>query len=90
MISATRRCAGDDDDLRDQGFAKPSKRRGRGDGGAAPRARVAEAMEEVVVAQPSLGEGVRLGLGFRGGEGVRLGQLGVASLVCRTPLSLYL
>ena len=27
----------------------------------------AAAMEGVVVAQPSLGEGVRLGLGFRGG-----------------------
>ena len=32
-------CVGDDNDLHKQGFAKPSKRRGRRGGAAAPRAR---------------------------------------------------
>ena len=50
MISATRRCGGDDDFLREQGFAKPSKRRGIGEV-QQPSGKRGAAMEMVVVAQ---------------------------------------
>ena len=52
MISATRRCGGDDDDLHEQGFTKPSKRRGTGGGGAAPSARGCGGYGGGGVAQP--------------------------------------
>ena len=70
--------------------ASPSQARGEGEEEAAQPLGLggAAAMEEVVVAQPSLGEGVRLGLGFRGGAA--RATWGGLLVVPHPPLSLYL
>ena len=58
MISAPRRRGGVDDvDLPEQGFAKPSKRRGRGGGAAALWHRGGAARVEMEVAAALRGEG---------------------------------
>ena len=82
MISATRRCGGDDDDLCEQGFAKPSKVRGRGARRSSPGVVRLWCGDGGGRSPP--GRGVRLG--FKVEEVVRLGVLGAAALrVCRTP-----
>ena len=77
-------CVGDDVDLHEQGFAKPSKRRGRGGGTTAPRVRGGAAWVEVEEAAALRGEGWRqVGLGFRW---VAARATWGGSLRCATPL----